>query len=76
MCSGGSIDESHCFCRLMQMRTRPFIRTLEFLWQEGHTAHATVTRMLGKPLPAMCSVLMWQLHQQQLRVCLCLKSGH
>ena len=23
------------------MRTRPFIRTLEFLWQEGHTAHAT-----------------------------------
>ena len=28
------------FC-LLQMRTRPFIRTLEFLWQEGHTAHAT-----------------------------------
>ena len=25
-----------------EMRTRPFIRTLEFLWQEGHTAHATV----------------------------------
>jgi prolyl-tRNA synthetase len=24
-----------------EMRTRPFIRTLEFLWQEGHTAHAT-----------------------------------
>lgn len=23
------------------MRTRPFIRTSEFLWQEGHTAHAT-----------------------------------
>lgn len=23
------------------MRTKPFIRTLEFLWQEGHTAHAT-----------------------------------
>lgn len=21
--------------------TRPFLRTLEFLWQEGHTAHAT-----------------------------------
>lgn len=21
------------------MRTRPFVRTLEFLWQEGHTAH-------------------------------------
>ncbi len=34
--------------------TRPFLRTLEFLWQEGHTAHATreeaaaeVQQMLG-----------------------------
>jgi len=24
-----------------EMRTRPWLRTLEFLWQEGHTAHAT-----------------------------------
>ncbi len=24
-----------------EMRSRPFLRTLEFLWQEGHTAHAT-----------------------------------
>src|SRR5260370_42658637 len=24
-----------------EMRTRIFLRTLEFLWQEGHTAHAT-----------------------------------
>jgi prolyl-tRNA synthetase len=24
-----------------EMRTRPFIRSSEFLWQEGHTAHAT-----------------------------------
>ena len=23
------------------MRTRLFFRTAEFLWQEGHTAHAT-----------------------------------
>jgi len=37
-----------------EMRTRPFLRTTEFLWQEGHTAHATQdeameesTRMLG-----------------------------
>ena len=36
------------------MRTRLFLRTLEFLWQEGHTAHAThdeaedeTRRMLG-----------------------------
>ena len=24
-----------------EMRTRPFLRSSEFLWQEGHTAHAT-----------------------------------
>ena len=37
-----------------EMRTRLFLRTLEFLWQEGHTAHAThdeaqeeTIRMLG-----------------------------
>ena len=25
-----------------ELRTRPFLRTTEFLWQEGHTAHASV----------------------------------
>jgi prolyl-tRNA synthetase len=25
-----------------EMRTRPFLRTTEFLWQEGHTAHANM----------------------------------
>ncbi len=37
-----------------EMKTRPFLRTAEFLWQEGHTAHATrqeaeeeTVRMLG-----------------------------
>ena len=24
-----------------EMRTKAFLRTSEFLWQEGHTAHAT-----------------------------------
>ncbi|HEV2388225.1 MAG TPA: proline--tRNA ligase [Candidatus Acidoferrales bacterium] len=24
-----------------ELRTKPFLRTLEFYWQEGHTAHAT-----------------------------------
>ncbi|MCL4508963.1 MAG: proline--tRNA ligase [Chloroflexi bacterium] len=24
-----------------ELRTRPFLRSMEFLWQEGHTAHAT-----------------------------------
>jgi prolyl-tRNA synthetase len=30
-----------CNVTRWEMRTRPFVRTLEFLWQEGHTAHAT-----------------------------------
>ncbi len=37
-----------------EKRTKPFLRTMEFLWQEGHTAHATpeeaeeeAIRMLG-----------------------------
>jgi prolyl-tRNA synthetase len=31
------------WCNVMrwEMRTRPFLRTSEFLWQEGHTAHET-----------------------------------
>ena len=31
------------WCNVMrwEMRARPFLRTSEFLWQEGHTAHAT-----------------------------------
>ena len=40
--------------------TRPFLRTMEFLWQEGHTAHATraeareeTLRMLER-LPRLC----------------------
>ncbi|MFV9504826.1 MAG: proline--tRNA ligase [Oscillochloridaceae bacterium umkhey_bin13] len=30
------------WCNVMrwELRTRPFLRTAEFLWQEGHTAHA------------------------------------
>ncbi|XP_063947144.1 uncharacterized protein LOC108203508 [Daucus carota subsp. sativus] len=43
-----------CFCEIWlswglfdlsftrwEMCTKPFVRTIEFLWQEGHTAHAT-----------------------------------
>lgn len=29
-----------------EMRTRLFLRTTEFLWQEGHTAHATSTEAI------------------------------
>ncbi|NML66008.1 proline--tRNA ligase [Hymenobacter sp. RP-2-7] len=31
-----------------EMRTRLFLRTAEFLWQEGHTAHATADEALNE----------------------------
>lgn len=31
-----------------EMRTRLFLRTMEFLWQEGHTAHATKEEALDE----------------------------
>lgn len=31
-----------------EMRTRPFLRTAEFLWQEGHTAHSTAQEAEAK----------------------------
>lgn len=33
-----------------EMRTRMFLRTAEFLWQEGHTAHATVDEAMEETL--------------------------
>ena len=33
-----------------EMRTRLFLRTSEFLWQEGHTAHATPEEAQKEPL--------------------------
>lgn len=33
-----------------EMRTRLFLRTAEFLWQEGHTAHATKEEALSETL--------------------------
>ena len=33
-----------------EMRTRLFLRTAEFLWQEGHTAHATEQEALDETL--------------------------
>src|SRR3954462_15871920 len=30
------------------MRTRLFLRTTEFLWQEGHTAHATAKEAVAE----------------------------
>ncbi|MBF4493474.1 proline--tRNA ligase [Flavobacterium sp. JLP] len=36
-----------------EMRTRLFLRTAEFLWQEGHTAHATKTEALEESVKMM-----------------------
>lgn len=33
-----------------ELRTRPFLRTSEFLWQEGHTAHATADEAQAETL--------------------------
>jgi len=35
------------------MRTRLFLRTTEFLWQEGHTAHATAEEAEAETLPML-----------------------
>jgi prolyl-tRNA synthetase len=38
------------WCNVMrwELRTRPFLRTTEFLWQEGHTAHATAEEAMAE----------------------------
>lgn len=36
-----------------EMRTRMFLRTAEFLWQEGHTAHATRDDAMSETLRAL-----------------------
>ncbi len=39
-----------CTVVRMEKSTRPFLRTTEFLWQEGHTAHATAEDSLEETL--------------------------
>jgi prolyl-tRNA synthetase len=41
-----------------EMRTKPFLRTAEFLWQEGHTAHATKEEADAKTLEMLESYRM------------------
>ncbi|MEZ0005152.1 prolyl-tRNA synthetase [Flavobacterium sp. 28YEA47A] len=36
-----------------EMRTRLFLRTAEFLWQEGHTAHATQSEAIAESVQMM-----------------------
>ena len=40
------------WCSVMRWEktTRPFLRTREFLWQEGHTAHATAEEALAETI--------------------------
>src|SRR5437660_1497939 len=39
-----------------EMRTRPFLRTTEFLWQEGHTAHASEAEAEAETLKVLHDV--------------------
>ena len=39
-----------------ELRTRPFLRTAEFLWQEGHTAHATADEAVAETRAFLDSV--------------------
>lgn len=45
-----------------EMRTRKFLRTSEFLWQEGHTAHSTAQEAKDETLQ-MLEVYQWFLEE-------------
>jgi prolyl-tRNA synthetase len=45
-----------------EMRTRLFLRTAEFLWQEGHTAHATAQEAIEETMQ-MLDVYEWFAHE-------------
>lgn len=45
-----------------EMRTRMFLRTAEFLWQEGHTAHATAEEAVEETMK-MLDVYEWFAHE-------------
>ena len=45
-----------------EMRTRMFLRTAEFLWQEGHTAHATAQEAVEETMQ-MLDVYEWFAHE-------------
>jgi prolyl-tRNA synthetase len=45
-----------------EMRTRMFLRTAEFLWQEGHTAHATADEAKDETMK-MLDVYEWFAHE-------------
>ena len=49
-----------------EMRTRMFLRTSEFLWQEGHTAHATRDDAMAEMQRALIDLLGEPLRPDQL----------
>lgn len=46
-----------------EMRTRLFLRTAEFLWQEGHTAHASQDEAIEE---ALCMLAMYKSHMEEV----------
>ena len=40
-----------------EKETRPFLRSREFLWQEGHTAHATAEEARERTIMMLCGFL-------------------
>jgi prolyl-tRNA synthetase len=42
-----------------ELRTRMFLRTTEFLWQEGHTAHSTHEEAITEVLRILISMRKW-----------------
>ena len=54
------------WCNVMRWEktTRPFLRTSEFLWQEGHTAHATAEEAQAETLA------MLEIYKQFMETCL------
>lgn len=45
-----------------EMRTRLFLRTVEFLWQEGHTAHETAEEAIAESLRILHEVYLDAVH--------------
>ena len=51
-----------------EMRTRLFLRTAEFLWQEGHTAHATRQEAIEETIQ-MINLKVQLLTKENMRDC-------
>lgn len=59
-----------------ELRTRPFLRTTEFLWQEGHTAHATEAEAEAETLDILDQYTDFAVNEAAIPVVRGLKSDH